>query len=191
MNTKQFLLILTILVGSRTTTFEAYLPDNLSTKTEEFVKKELIRVEYDKTYQMLVDTLKWHEGYRAYPYRCLAGVLTVGYGHAIQKGQYFDYPMSEEEADSLLRKDLNWAIEYVRSTTNLEHLQLLAIGHFVYALGSGNFQRSTLKKLILNDLSIDKEIVKWVYIKTKTGIIRSEHLVGSRRMELQLYKLET
>lgn len=187
MDVKKILLILTILVGSRTTTSEAIV------EQEEIFEQRYItiEVEYNKAYQILVDTLKWHEGYRAYPYKCLAEVLTVGYGHAIQKGEHFNYPMSEEKADSLLKADLDRAIAFVELSTDLDHFQLLAIAHFVYAFGSGNFQRSTLRELILNDLPIDEEIVKWVHIRTKTGIIRSEHLVSSRRMELQLYNLET
>ncbi len=188
MNIKQVLLILTILVGSRTTTSEASMTTLSSEEIIERRNFELI-IEYDKHYQIMVDTLKWHEGYRAYPYRCLANVLTIGYGHAIKKGERFNYPLSEEDADKLLKRDFDYAIKYVKSSTDLEHLQLLAIAHFVYALGSGNFQRSTLRELILDDLPIDNEIVKWVHIRTKTGIIRSDHLVGSRRMELELYNL--
>lgn len=147
--------------------------------------------EYDEAYEALVDTLKWHEGYRAYPYRCMANVLTVGYGHAIKRGDSFDYPMSEQTADSLLRADLDAAIAYVERTTYLEHLQKLAIGHFIYALGSGRFDNSTLKKLIEQDRPIDREIVKWIHIRTKNGVVRSEYLKNSRIMELNLYNSQT
>jgi GH24 family phage-related lysozyme (muramidase) len=183
MNIIKFLLIISILVGFRTTTSECFSDDFSTVLTERMTAI----IEYEDAYETLVDTLKWHEGFRAYPYLCLAEVATVGYGHAIREIDTFDYPLSEEQADSLLRVDLDWAIEYVRSTTDLEHLQLLAIAHFVYALGCGNFDRSTLKALIMDDLPIDGEIVKWVHIRTKNGIIRSNHLVGSRRMELELY----
>ena len=97
-------------------------------------------------YEKLLDTIKKHEGYRAYPYYCMANVLTVGYGHTIKEGDSFSYPMSLQTADSLLRADFDKAINYVERTTNLEHLQKLAIAHFVYALGSGRFSNSTLKK---------------------------------------------
>jgi len=154
-------------------------------------RKFLKLCEYDRHFESLVDTLKWHEGYRAYPYYCLANVKTVGYGHAIKKGEHFNYPLSKLQADSLLRSDLNKSIEFVKRTTDLEHLQLLAMGHFVYALGSGNFQGSTLFQLIQNDQPINEEIIKWIHIKTKTGrIIRSKHLERSRIMELNLYNNE-
>jgi GH24 family phage-related lysozyme (muramidase) len=158
---------------------------------EEAERLQRIEDEWNEAYQSLVDTLKWHEGYRAVPYYCMAGVLTIGHGHMIKKGEHFDIPMSRKTADSLLRADLDASIAYVQKTTDLEHVQLLAIGHFVYALGSGNFSRSTLKKKIIADEPIDKEIVKWVHIRTKNGIIKSEYLHASRIMELNLYKSST
>jgi GH24 family phage-related lysozyme (muramidase) len=158
---------------------------------EEVERVRKIEKEWNDAYQSLVDTLKWHEGYRAVPYYCMAGVLTIGHGHTIKKGEHFDLPMSRETADSLLRADLDAAISYVRRTTDLEHTQLLAIGHFVYALGSGNFSKSTLKKRIIADKPIDNEIVKWVHIRTKKGIVKSEYLRASRIMELNLYNLTT
>ena len=156
---------------------------------EEVDRLQKIEDEWTDGYQLLVDTLKWHEGYRAVPYYCMAGVLTIGHGHRIKKGEHFDYPMSRETADSLLKADLNAAIEYVKRTTDLEHTQLLAIGHFVYALGSKRFNESTLKQRIMANEPIDNEIVKWVHIRTKKGIIKSEYLYDSRIMELNLYNL--
>jgi len=177
------LLIVAMLTGFSTNTLESNIT------MEEVLESRRIAVEYEyhRAYEALVDTLKWHEGFRANPYLCLAEVPTVGYGHAIKQGDTFEYPLSMKEADSLLRVDLDAAISYVKRTTDLEHLQLLAIAHFVYALGSGNFHRSTLRELILSDQPIDKEILKWVHIRTKNGIIRHEHLLRSRRMELELY----
>ena len=150
-----------------------------------------VREKWLNTYEMVVDTIKYHEGFRAYPYRCMANVLTVGYGHAIRKGESFDYPMSKETADSLLRVDLNISISYVQKTTELEHLQLLAMGLFVYQLGSGNFSRSTLKQLITQGKPIDNEIVKWIHIRTKHGIIRHDQLKARRKMELELFNSST
>jgi len=151
---------------------------------------ELIRIqdEWDMIYETIVDTIKYHEGFEAHPYRCMANVLTVGHGHAIRKGESFDYPMSKETADSLLRVDLNKAVDYVQKTTELEHIQLLAISLFVYQLGSGNFSRSTLKNLIVQDKPIDNEIIKWIHIRTKNGnVIRHNALRERRQMELELY----
>ncbi len=52
--------------------------------------------------ESLVDQLKRHEGFRAKPYRCPAGVLTIGYGFT---------ELSRQEADIILDlkiKKLRW-----------------------------------------------------------------------------------
>jgi len=162
-----------------------------SIKTHDIPDKISIDVSalrYDMIYESMIDTLMWHEGYRAYPYRCLGNVKTVGYGHAIQKGESFTYPLTQDQAESLLRADFDKAVEATQKLTDLEGSQLLAIAHFVHALGSGNFSRSTLRKLIEQGKPIDREIVKWIHIRTKSGkVIRSNHLLRSRIMELNLY----
>ena len=53
----------------------------------------------------LIERVKIDEGYRRHPYRCPAGVLTIGYGRNIDKdsgGKGID----ETEASILLRNDL-------------------------------------------------------------------------------------
>jgi lysozyme len=51
--------------------------------------------------QRLFEQLKRHEGFRAHPYRCSAGRLTIGYGRNLD-----DVGVSEEEAETLLREDM-------------------------------------------------------------------------------------
>jgi lysozyme len=49
----------------------------------------------------ILDWLKSNEGFRAYPYHCPAGYLTIGYGRNIeQRG------ITNEEAEYLLRQDI-------------------------------------------------------------------------------------
>ena len=52
-----------------------------------------------------IDFVKRHEGFRATPYRDVAGVMTIGYGHAIQKGEVFG-ALSSLEATAVLGRDL-------------------------------------------------------------------------------------
>ena len=163
--------------------------------TEERREKELqefIRMtEWRDTYELVVKSIKRQEGFMDSSYYCPGGILTIGYGHAIRRGESFNEPVSEEEAERLLRQDLDSAIAYVQRVTDLEHVQLLAMGHFVFNVGSGNFYRSTLRQLIMADKPIDNEITKWIHIKTNTGIFKSDWLLQSRKLELELFKLET
>lgn len=140
-----------------------------------------------RSYEEMIASLKETEGYRPYPYND-ARVKSVGYGHVIKKTDRFAYPMSKEFADSLLKADFNAAMTHVREETTLKGNQLLAISHFVFCLGKGNFDRSNLKRQILRKKPIDYEITKWTKVYTSKGIIHSSFLKKLRRMELELYK---
>jgi lysozyme len=54
--------------------------------------------------------LQRHEGFRSHPYRCSAGRLTIGYGRNLD-----DRGVSEDEAEYLLRNDVDHAMEDARS----------------------------------------------------------------------------
>ena len=160
-------------------------------KKEKDLQEYLRLVEWRETYEMIVKSIKRREGFESNKYYCPGGILTIGYGHAIRTNESFVEPLTESEADRLLRQDLDSAIAYVQRTTDLEHIQLLAMSHFVFNVGSGNFYRSTLRQLIIADKPIDEEIIKWIHIKTNKGIFKSDWLLQSRKLELELFKLET
>jgi len=50
----------------------------------------------------LIEWIKYHEGFRAFPYKCPAGFLTIGIGRNIEQNG-----ISMEEAEYLLRNDLD------------------------------------------------------------------------------------
>lgn len=53
-----------------------------------------------------VSFLKDQEGFRSDPYKDATGNWTVGYGHKIREGEDFSSGISEEQADRLLRQDM-------------------------------------------------------------------------------------
>lgn len=53
--------------------------------------------------EIATKSIKEHEGYSATPYRCPAGVLTIGYGRNLERG------ISKGEANVLLWNDLRLA----------------------------------------------------------------------------------
>ncbi len=59
----------------------------------------------------IVENLKIEEGYRGRPYHCSAGHLTIGYGRNVDKS---GLGISEEEAEYLLKNDVNRTIDEVR-----------------------------------------------------------------------------
>lgn len=89
------------------------------------------------------DQIRADEGYRAYPYRCSSGILTIGYGRNI------DEPaggrgLSEVEADFMLRNDVAAAeIDLKGIFTNWDKIDLVRKGALInmrYQLGPGGFR---------------------------------------------------
>lgn len=109
------------------------------------------------------------EGFSPAPYRCPAGVWTIGFG-STRDAQ--GHPVCAttphidvEAARSLVERDLQAALMVVQGSLSepLEAPQEAALVDFVYNLGSGNFKSSTLlRKLNAGDLEgAAAEFDKW------------------------------
>ncbi len=90
----------------------------------------------------LIETL---EGFKAQAYQDINGHMTIGFGHLIKDGEQFG-TLTREEAEALLRKDVMEAEAYVNSFVRvvLKQEQFDALVSFVFNIGAGNFQHSTL-----------------------------------------------
>lgn len=129
-----------------------------------------------------LNLIKKYEGLRLRPYKCPAGLWTVGYGHVIGDGRTL--PESErrtftkEEVDLLLQKDV---ARFERGVLRLCPVPLTqgqfdALVSFSFNLGLGNLQRSTLR-MKTNRGQIyraSKEFLKWVRANGKVmqGLVR-------------------
>ena len=143
---------------------------------------------WNRYYIETIEYIKKHEGYNGgLIYTCAAGQPTIGYGHVILEGESFQEPISRKTADSLLRKDFAKALKAVERNTTLEGLQKLAIAHFVFSVGTGNFYRSDLKNKISGNENIDDEILAWAYYTRNGKKIKSKHAYKIRMWELNLY----
>jgi lysozyme len=112
----------------------------------------------------MIAIIKKFEGLRLKAYKCPAGVYTIGYGHT--ENVFADSEISELMADQILRKDLK---KFEQTINNLD-LPLLqcefdALVSFAFNVGIGNFNKSTLKKLLLQKkfFYAAKEFDKWVF----------------------------
>lgn len=96
------------------------------------------------------------EGFRSKPYLCPAGVATIGYGSTYyadkRKVTLQDAPISEPEAKALLMTELEhtYLPGVLRNCPSLitDVRKCNAIVDFVYNLGVGRLQTSTLKRKI-------------------------------------------
>ena len=116
------------------------------------------------------------------------GSITIGYGHHILRGEHFANIITEDEADKLLRADFDNYIGYAKKYTDV-YSEQLALGMFLYNVGETKFKKSTLRKLIHSNKSIDDEIVKWCHFKHKGRRRVSKGLLERREFELLVYNL--
>lgn len=88
------------------------------------------------------------EGLRTTAYKDSVGVWTIGYGHT--NGVTAGMTCTQEQADVWLAEDIQGAAYVVNKvvTAPLNQNQFDALVDFVFNLGSGNFQNSTLLKLL-------------------------------------------
>jgi len=123
-----------------------------------------------KVNQETVDLIKRWEGFRAEPYKCPAGVDTIGYGHTATKSlMKRGTKITEARAAKLLRSDL--AI-YEKAISEMVSVDLTdgqygALVSWCFNVGIGAAQKSTLiKKLNAGDYeSVPKELARWNKVK--------------------------
>ncbi|HBM91010.1 MAG TPA: muraminidase [Rhodospirillaceae bacterium] len=95
-----------------------------------------------------IDLIKEFEGLRLKPYRCSSNVWTIGYGHT--RTVRLDMVITPGQAEQLLREDLRVAEKAVVRFVQvpLSNHQFSALVSFVFNVGVGNFEKSTLLRLL-------------------------------------------
>ena len=145
-----------------------------------------------KTGKAGIDMIKSFEGFRGAPYKCPAGIPTIGYGATFytngKKVTMSDATITEQQATELLASMLISFEKYVDSycVDTITQNQFDALVSFAYNLGPANLKSSTLlKKVNANpeDESIRLEFMKWV----KAGGKTLQGLVRRRTAEADLY----
>jgi lysozyme len=145
-----------------------------------------------KTGALGIALIKRFEGFRAEPYRCPAGVPTIGYGATFypdgKKVTMTDKLITESEASVLLSNMLTRFEQYVDSycVDTVTQNQFDALVSFCYNLGPANLKASTLLKKVNrnpSDATIRAEFAKW----TKAGGKTLRGLVTRRNAEADLY----
>ena len=138
------------------------------------------------------DLIKTFEGLSLKPYKCSAGVPTIGYGNTYYengvKVQMSDPAITKQRAEELLKHS---ADRYASKVANLlkkpvTQNQFNALVSFAYNVGSGALASSTLLKLVNinpNDAMIAKEFLKW----NKAGGVKNKGLENRRIKESALY----
>ena len=138
-----------------------------------------------------LDLIKLYEGYSSSPYLCPAQHWTIGYGAIWGMDDTRvkeDHPdINEDQADYLLRRDVKKSemavLRHIR--VPLEDGQFNALCSFVFNLGSGALQSSTLRRKINRGdyIGAANEFPRWVY----AGGRRLKGLVRRREHERSMF----
>ena len=129
---------------------------------------------------------RYREAVVALPYVCPAGYWTIGFGHLCAPDHP---PVTEAEAEALLRGDLQASVEAtLRACPRLlaePECRLAAVASFVFNLGAGRLQTSTLRRRINQGewRAAGDELLRWVY----GGGRELPGLVRRRRAERLLF----
>jgi len=134
-----------------------------------------------------INKIKKHEALRLEPYKDSAGLWTIGYGHLLKKGEWWD-SITEEFAEELLRQDLAIAERAVNDyvLVPINQNQYDALVSLVFNIGIGNFKKSTLLKKINNGNDKDdiaNEFLRW----KKAGGYVIPGLLARREVERELF----
>lgn len=118
--------------------------------------------------QKAIQLIKKFEGHSLVPYRCAGGHLTIGWGHRVRVYESFS-SLAPGEDDILLERDL-YAAECVLAKlvrVPLDVSQEAALLSFIFNVGGGAFQRSTLRMKInrQDHAEVPHEFHRWVWAK--------------------------
>jgi lysozyme len=147
-----------------------------------------------KTSQNGIDLIKSFEGFEEAPYKCSAGVWTIGYGTTIYpngiKVAETDPEITRGQAEGFLKAALD---KFERSVLKLVVVELSqnqfdAVVSFTYNLGAGALSTSTLLKLLNKGWysQAAEEFPKW----NKAGGKVSAGLIKRRDAEKALFLKE-
>ena len=148
--------------------------------------------EIKKTSRVGLDFIAQEEGLRLKPYKCSAGVPTIGIGSTYyedgSKVKMTDAPITKERAYVLFENVLKHfeMCVYTCTRDDINQNQFDALVSFCYNLGLGNLKISGLLKKVNtnpNDETIKAEFMKWV----KAGGKTLPGLVKRREAESTLY----
>lgn len=124
-----------------------------------------------------------------------AGILTIGWGHAVKPGEPYTLgsQINDAMAEQILQTDTQEAQKTVNDlvTVPLTSNQFDALTSLIFNIGRGNFESSTLlKKLNVGDYEgAAEEFPKWNKLRNPTTqkLVVSAGLTNRRAMESELF----
>ena len=132
-----------------------------------------------KAYEKATSLIKKFEGLELEAYYCSADVRTIGWGHVIKASDNIENSITLKKAKELLEQDILEADSCLYRNTRgveLNYNQRASLISFIFNLGSGSFQSSSLRqKLLRSEYGLAaNEFERWIYAggKKSNGLLR-------------------
>lgn len=139
--------------------------------------------------QRIADFIKPFEGLRLTAYKCPAGVWTIGYGTT--RGVYKGMKITKLEANALLLQDIKEVVNSLHRLCKvaLNENEIIALCDFIYNLGSGSFQRSTLRQKLNRGEKrrAASELLKWNKARVNGVLKPLAGLTRRRKAEKEVF----
>lgn len=121
--------------------------------------------------QKCIDIIRHYEGFSSVPYKCPAGIWTLGYGSTRDTDgkpiTMSHHPITEFEATNLMLSTLKTYEDAVNRyvTVNINQNQFDALVDFAYNCGAQNLRTSTLLRLVnkRDFMGASEQFTKWIY----------------------------
>lgn len=137
--------------------------------------------------------IKHWEGFRAKPYRCPAGVPTIGYGSTLGVTMSMD-PITREQADALLRREVAQrytpaVVAAIQGAPETDQTDIDAMVSLCYNIGVGAFAKSSVARLHRkgDKAGAAQAFLLWDKATVKGKKVRLEGLARRRQSEASLY----
>lgn len=151
---------------------------------------ELVPVNQLSTSESGKEFIKAKEGFAPRSYPDGAG-RSIGYGHFIEKGEFFAEPITKNFAEQLFEKDIKKYEDAVRRNTKvkLTQSQFDSLVSFTYNVGIGAYAKSTLLKKLNNEeySAVPSEMVRWVFETKKGKKVVNSGLLSRRKAEAEIF----
>lgn len=138
------------------------------------------------TVEILMKLIKESEGCSLKAYQCPAGIWTLGYGQTknIKEGMVWTQQQANDDLVNTALDVIDQALKASPVLVNETMQRQAAIADFIYNLGLGNYNKSTLKLRVGqgNWISAATEIKKW----NKAGGVVLKGLTIRRNKEAEL-----
>jgi GH24 family phage-related lysozyme (muramidase) len=125
-------------------------------------------------------------------YKDIAGHLTVGFGHLVQKGEDFSGGLDKQGALALLAKDMQSAFSAVKGLVhgNLGANQMKALADLAFNIGTAAFSHSTLlKELNAGHMgAAADQFAHWNKVLVNGHYVANQGLANRRAAEAQLFR---